>query len=546
MIRTIYWALYGEIGQAFPVMQLSNAHLTAIVRLDADESYLPDFQETTIAYLNGLAKTTGVVSVYGWVSAFAGKAGWQTLAPLGESLERLGGEIGTHSKTHFRSAVLSDSLAVAELDGSVAEIEAGVHSAGRDLGGVDFFINPRSTIKLTGYGKIADRFSIFMTHGFDEPAPLAYGNMTWFTGQNQNLIVVKDTPPSDWLWFYAPDWNYSTAEVVHYEQAIFDHLFGKIGRGVLFNQMWHDYSMHVSEKTNNHSWFSELRNYFSNKKKVNNSDRLPLYETLKEKFAAHDIYCPEPVELGHKLQIMAQANYAWKTTGDQVEVALDLREVDLDSTVKYTGGMGIRIENTGKKIRSVFIDGRPHFAFNDQVVILPDLNSPVCKLRISLTEQSSREPHLTYISKRMPSIRRQGEELETSIRTKSPGRFSFYVEKPFILLNADQQVWNRSGDNVLNGRVSSDRQLKLRKLRQHDFTVTETNIALLSLAESRSGVLLLFGKCDEPAGKIKFLCDRTPLAVHLNSHSLNLTRQGHVYELTLPEFEGGGTLAISF
>ena len=64
--------------------------------------------------------------------------------------------------------------------------------------------------------------------------------------------------------------------------------------------------------------------------------------------------------------------------------------------------MGIRIENTRKFIHSVLIDGRVHPAFDDRLLILPNL-SPGKKhsITIKLGAQPTTAPHLTYVSKRM-------------------------------------------------------------------------------------------------------------------------------------------------
>jgi hypothetical protein len=98
MVRALQWAVYGSPEVPFPAPQLSNAALTAIIRLDADVSDNLDAQIHTIHYLIGIARQSGVVPVYAWVSSSATKAGWQDLAPLGYKLEAAGGEIGTHSR----------------------------------------------------------------------------------------------------------------------------------------------------------------------------------------------------------------------------------------------------------------------------------------------------------------------------------------------------------------------------------------------------------------------------------------------------------------
>ena len=145
----MHWALWDEIDTPFPAMQLSNADLTAIVRLDADMSWDFDAQYETMNYLIDLAKKTGVVSVYGWVSDEATAAGWKALSELGERLEKFGGQIGTHSRYHNLDMELTEGIAIDELDGSVKEIEENMNKFGRPIGKVEFFINPNMYIETS-------------------------------------------------------------------------------------------------------------------------------------------------------------------------------------------------------------------------------------------------------------------------------------------------------------------------------------------------------------------------------------------------------------
>ena len=77
-----------------------------------------------------------------------------------------------------------------------------------------------------------------------------------------------------------------------------------------------------------------------------------------------------PVDLGHKLRALAQWNYKWKTKESEIEIELDLSNVLLDTIPYYIGGMGLRIENTNKKIDKVYINGQDHPAFTDNLIIL--------------------------------------------------------------------------------------------------------------------------------------------------------------------------------
>ena len=61
-----------------------------------------------------------------------------------------------------------------------------------------------------------------------------------------------------------------------------------------------------------------------------------------------EIYCPEPEDLRYKLCIMAQSNYNWSAKENEISIKLDISDVGLDSAFLYTGGMGIRINNTSR------------------------------------------------------------------------------------------------------------------------------------------------------------------------------------------------------
>ncbi|MBZ5658699.1 MAG: hypothetical protein LAO56_25950, partial [Acidobacteriia bacterium] len=243
MIRAVQWATYGDVDVPFPAPQISNANLTAVVRFDGDNSGDLNYQLKTLNFLTGVAQDTGVVPLYTWVSSFVKKAGWDKLAPLGKNLEDLGGEIGTHSKFHEIDRKMTPDRWREELDGSVEEIEQNMRAQGFPICKIQSMINPGDTIPMEDYGEVAGRFSFYMTHGLEQSVPLGFGNMTWFTGANKDFVLLETSPHPDYQWFYDPTWSYTTAQITANEEAIFDHMFHNVGRGVIFNEMWHDYSI---------------------------------------------------------------------------------------------------------------------------------------------------------------------------------------------------------------------------------------------------------------------------------------------------------------
>ena len=174
---------------------------------------------------------------------------------------------------------------------------------GSSIGKIRAFVNPMVTIKMDSYSHIAERFSLFMTHGFEQQSALGYGSMSWFTGSKKSLVVLNSTPIADFQWFYDPQWSYSTAQATAYQEAIFEEMYHKIGRGVLFNQMWHDYALSSRYKTSILGLFERHIMYDNNR---------PLYDALRTKFSSYPIYFPDADDLCNKMTAMAQWSYGWK------------------------------------------------------------------------------------------------------------------------------------------------------------------------------------------------------------------------------------------
>ena len=277
LTRSVQWALYGDIQNPFPAPQVSNANLTAIIRLDADGSQNLEAQQRTLAYLTQLEQETGVLAVYAFVTDWAAVSGWDNLAPLAQKLEEYGGQIGTHSKTH---RVSGNKRWEEELNGSVQAIENNIKAQGYDIGKVEFFVNPGNAIPMQYNEEIAKRFSFYMTHGGEQAMPIGFGNLTWFTGPYKDLVVLMDTPSPDYQWFYDGTWSYTTAQITAYEEEIFDHMYNNVRHGVIFDEMWHDYSItaiHDVEPPRTQA----MR---ENGTRIINSSNIALYDAMKAKF----------------------------------------------------------------------------------------------------------------------------------------------------------------------------------------------------------------------------------------------------------------------
>jgi hypothetical protein len=533
LIRAVQWATYGDVDVPFPAPQVTNANLTAIVRFDGDNSGDLKYQLKTLNFLTGVAQDTGVVPLYTWVSSFVKKAGWDKLAPLGKRLEDLGGEIGTHSKFHQIDRKMTPDRWREELDGSVQEIEENMRAQGYPIRKIQSMINPGDTIPMEDYGQVAGRFSFYMTHGLEQSVPLGFGNMTWFTGENKDFVLLENSPHPDYQWFYDPTWSYTTAQITANEEAIFDHMFHNIGRGVIFNEMWHDYSISSSPVDEGKD------------KRIVNSDNFPFYEAMKTKFGTLPVYCPEPQELAQKLRAMAQWNYSWKASSDTVEMQLDLAGLRRSDTVDSLGGMGVSVENTRKYIQSALIDGHAHPAFGDHRVILPNLAPGSHTITIKLGASPASAPHLTYVSKLMTSVTPTPTGLVFNVKARAKARFAVAAVEPAIMLNTDWQEWNRE-DEQIHGFVRSDRRIEVVKVSAPGFHLMQANFPILALKENQGMVALRLAIPDSNAPQIRLRAAQQLRRATLAGRQVEIRNVDGTYELELPTFTKESELILHF
>jgi len=532
LIEALYWTIYGSASEPFPSLQLSNANLTAIVRLDADASGNLNAQINTINYLIDVAEETGVVPVYAWVSSTAASAGWQDLAPLGKKLESVGGQIGTHSRFHNIDQNMNEQRWKEELDDAIREIEFNMSDYGYDIGKVNCFINPGNTIHMSDYNQVAKRFDFYMTHGFEQDMPIGYGNFTWFNEYYKNFVVLENTPSPDYQWFYDPTWSYTTQQITAYEENIFDHLYNSIGRGVIFNQMWHDYSITSQPQYG--------------KDRIVNENNIAMYDAIKAKFKNSKIYCPEPEDLRYKLCIMAQSDYNWAIKGDEINIKLDLNDVGLDSAFLFTGGMGVRINNTPKKINKVFINGKEHYAFNEDVVILPNLTGTSVDIKVILSDISSGKPHLNYISKRMPSIKKNGEDLAVDVLTMSKAKLNFKSSEGYIPINADGFRYNKSNKEA-ECFVTSDRTVTLKKLKSNRISFLKSGLRIKNISENDKTISLqVSGLHGKSSNQLEFSSDQNILSILIDDKELIAWQEQNNYLVDIEPFEGEREIKINF
>lgn len=543
LIRALQWAAYGDLQGAFPAPQFSNANLSVVVRLDADNTQNLDYQQQTFKFLYDTARDTGVVPLYCFVSSAGAKAGWEKLAELSQRLEDLGGQIGSHSKYHRIESRMGAEKYREELDGSIAEIESNMSANGAHVGKVELFINPGDTIVNSDYHEVAQRFQMMMTHGFEQDTPIGSGVMSWFTGEHKDFVVLDDTPSPDYQWFYDPTWSYTTAQITSYQEATFDHLFRNIGRGYIYNQMWHDYS--ISSMPLRHE--GEERSGTAGKPpRIANSSNIAMYEALKAKFATNPIYAPEPMEVAEKLRAMAAWNYSWTRQGDTLDMVFDLSGLPRPTTAAFTGGMGVRIENSSARIESVTINGQPHEAFSDQVIILPNLSAGTNHIRVKLSKEGANAPRLTYVSSRMPLARRTSRGIEFQLLTHSKGRFAIEAPGPGVVLNADWQEFGRRSDGVLEGFVNSDRMLQYIPVRAGGVSLSSSTVPVREIQQDGDSLTLLLDPATSISRELTFSNSREIKQFVLNGKPIHAERSGSKYVVSLPEYDAPVSLALEW
>jgi hypothetical protein len=362
--------------------------------------------------------------------------------------------------------------------------------------------------------------------------PVGYGNMTWFTGPYKNLVILEDTPSPDYQWFYDPSWSYTTSQITAYQEAIFDHMFDHIGRGIIYDQMWHDYSITSQPQ--------------HGKTRIMNKNNLAMYDAIKTKFATRDIYCPTPMELTNKLRAMAQWDYSWESFENRIRITIDLSSVRLDTIPHFIAGMGLNLDNTDQYIQKVTVNNKEYFAFKDRLVILPDLKKGKNTIEVVLGPEQYRQPHLTYISKHFSNIERTGDDLSVTVAAKSKARFHFYAEGDYILLNADEQKNNRNGDHLITGAVNSDRKVVLRKLKREGFSLSHCPIPLSDCRDKGSAITFVLQPADSTSRFILFSSDKDPKTATCNSKIVEIIKNENIYRVNLPDYKDQAELTITY
>lgn len=500
LIEAALW-LVGPEDEPFVSLLLSHAPMTAIGRLDADWSNDAEATRLTFEYLLELAWATGVVPVYAIVSTFAPEAGWETFRAPGVEIEALAGALGSHSATHVNE--MSDEL---DEPGWAREVAGSLQSIRQALSGPDFgpavevFINPGNTIRMGDYGRFFSDVSMFMTHGFETVTPYASGVMGFGLPAGVPLRpVVNNTPAPDFQWLYLSEWGYTVDEAATIQARILDYYQQTVGRGVLYNQMWHDYSIGGNDPP------------------VNDPDAastLPLYDVNWMHFQTRPIYAPGIAELVDKLHLAHAVRLSSEVDGMELHARLDFSGIQ--ASLVHVASMGLRINHADQPIVAVTVDGMPHPAFTDDTVILPPARERIQEVRVYLDPATpARMPRLTYLSKPLGGVTQVGGELEVTLaRPGETTRFCLEAPLSAVVLHADAYAW--TDETRVCGMVGYDsvtdtiRTVSL--LAAPALQVRSTERAIERVDESATGRVQLVLGAGLP-GAVRFAAAEQPAAV---------------------------------
>lgn len=450
--KTLQWCVNGDTQKAFPSLLLSDGNMTAFIRVDGDGSQAPASMDMCMTYLEDIALESGVQGVMTYVSAWATRAGWHFYVDHSRKLQELGTAIGTHSMNHRLSELETEEEFSYELDGSKKEIRDNHVSRGYDVGEIRYLVNPGNTLAMHHLDQVRKRFDFFMTHGQDQYLPVAYGNINWFTG-GKPLPMVDDSPSPDYQWFYDSEWSHTTAEVANYENLVLDHLYNTVGNGVVFDAMWHDYGMSkmlIGEPRN-------VTKIMREGTRIINDNNQEYYETIRNFWNTHDVYCPEPAELAAKLTVLSNATITWTAEADALTANISFAKDDFAKYAKYIGGMAIGMNNTEKAISAVEIDGKPYLGFSDEKVILPVPQKRQMTIKVTLGGQKP-ESRVIYSSKILSGVSSSESGLTASVISHSMSRVKFETSVPSVVIGA---TWFETAGTEVEARLLGSGDIKL-------------------------------------------------------------------------------------
>jgi len=395
LVETALWSLNGGKNGVTAGLQISHGDLTMIARLDGDQSDLNTPTTTTLDYLSEVTEGHGLNTLYAVTTNFNNHdAQWDTIRKYASGIQRDGGVIGSHSASHpfNMSLEMQDSADWArETTESISTVFTELGTVGK-APPLKLFINPGGGIKLVHFDYAAKASDLFLTQNYELSVPYATGVMQWSLADSATTAVpvVYTSPVPDFRSLYLGQRN--AADVVNAQKEILNYYRDDIGRGVIYNHMWHDYT--IQEAFNDKPEF------------------LPLFEEHMSFIDSNNVYLPAGKELQGKMWIANSAtfNSSHNSLLNKVTVNVDLSSVAAEHRTSLVG-MGLKINNGNQAIASVQINGDDHFGFNSDTVILPKIESTTTSLQLQIALGEPLVSHVTFVSKSMSNITRSGSQI---------------------------------------------------------------------------------------------------------------------------------------
>jgi hypothetical protein len=521
LIDAASWLLSG--GGPTVGLQLSHAPLTAVVRLDGDVSDSPSSTAQTLDYLVQLARQTGVTTAYGIVSRFAESVGWQGFSSARmQELESLGGAIASHSGSHpmDMSAQLVGPGWDAEVRGSMSTIREHFQDDGFQPP-VQVFINPGNTIGWRDYRRFFKDVRAYFTHGFELSVPYTSGISGFdLPAGTAPVALFGNTPVPDYHWFYDPDWTYGAAQAAELQRKILGYFQGRVGRGALYNQMWHDYGLagHPPDHDPEAGSFQVH------------------YDAVRDHFSTERVYAPAIDEVTTKLHIAQRSRFTAQWNGDAtvVTVRLDLSRLSSEER-GHLAGMGLRVDRPGAAIVGVEVDGTAHPAFTADTVILPPATSASAEVEVTLGAAGAAVgPRLTYLSKapRLLVAQRGGLRLELA-RSGLQTRFCLVPPSRHVVIGADRYA--PDGPETC-GRIDHGAPAAAVEARALDAPAELSIVAAdrrIVAQRSTDGGLELDVAAGSSQDRLTFRASRAPDAVQIGEDAAPVVQVNGAYTITL-------------
>jgi hypothetical protein len=143
-------------------------------------------------------------------------------------------------------------------------------------------------------------------------------------------------------------------------------------------------------------------------------------------------------------------------------------------------------------------------------------------------------------------VEKTGVDLIASVLTRSRARLHFYCEEACILLNADEQEYDRNGDHLIRGSVHSNRKVVLRKLKNEGFRLSRCSMPLIECREKGSVITFVLGPVESTERMMSFTSGKNPKSAAFNSKPVDIIETENGYLLNLPEFKDQAEVSITF